>query len=204
MKSMLRFSRLIFMVLSLAVLLLAGCGGSDSTTGQVTGEDESLPMGPAVSTPDYSDRDNWRRQGPIPDANGYPTGGYYQYGDYSEKTAEGKSITQPVDVFFLYPSTFFPGPSQSHPSVQYPVAPESWNQTIEQAKADPQIEAQVYSKAGVFAKAGTNIYAPFYRQAAGAYVLPALLWMNNAQISPSDANYALALAYADIKSAFLH
>jgi len=85
MKSMLRFSRLIFMVLSLAVLLLAGCGGSDSTTGQVTGEDESLPMGPAVSTPDYSDRDNWRRQGPIPDANGYPTGGYYQYGDYSEK-----------------------------------------------------------------------------------------------------------------------
>ena len=187
MKSLSQFSRLFFVVLSFAVLLLAGCGGSDSTTGQVTGQDEALPMVSAVSTLDYSQPANWRRKSPD---NGYGP--------------QMSAATQPVDVFFLYPSTFFPGPSQSPPSVQYPVAPESWNQTIAQAQADPQIEAQVYSKAGVFAKAGTNIYAPFYRQAAGAYVLPALLWKNNAQISPNNANYALALAYADIKRAFLH
>ena len=115
---------------------------------------------------------------------------------YGPKVSEAK---QPVDVFFLYPSTFFPPPSTYDPN-----APASWNQTIEQAQEDPGIEAQVFSKAGVFAKAGTNIYAPFYQQAAGSYVLPALLWGNNDKISKTEAAKALARAYADIKLAFLY
>ncbi len=134
--------------------------------------------------PNYADPANWRRQSPM---NGY--------GPY---IAEEASALKPVDVFFLYPSTFFPPPLARDPTV-----PESWNQTIAQAQVDPGIEAQVFSKAGVFAKAGTNIYAPFYRQAAGNYVLPALLWRQNDRNIPA-AKMALDVAYNDIKLAFLH
>ena len=76
-----------------------------------------------------------------------------------------------------------------------------WNQTIEEAQADPAIQAQVESKASVFYKAGVNLYVPFYRQAAGPNVLGALLWKTKPENSDA-ANTALEIAYEDVEDAF--
>ncbi|MCF8142976.1 MAG: DUF3089 domain-containing protein [Deltaproteobacteria bacterium] len=107
-----------------------------------------------------------------------------------------ESASQPVDVFFLYPTTYFPNlDSDDH------VYSAAWNQTIEQAQSDPAIQAQVESKASVFYKAGVNLYAPFYRQAAGPNVLEALLWKTQPENSDA-ANTALEIAYEDVENAF--
>jgi len=104
--------------------------------------------------------------------------------------------SQPVDVFFVYPTTYFPNPDNNGP-----VYSEGWNQTIEAAQADPVIQAQVESKTSVFYKAGVNLYVPYYRQVAGADLLSALLW----KITPLNtdaAKQALEVAYKDVEDAF--
>jgi hypothetical protein len=107
-----------------------------------------------------------------------------------------ESASQPVDVFFLYPSTYFPNPDSN--GSEYSAG---WNQTIEQAHADPAIQAQVASKTSVFYEAGTNLFVPYYRQAAGINVLQALLWKIN-QTNSDAATTALETAYEDVEDAF--
>lgn len=106
------------------------------------------------------------------------------------------NAAEPVDVFFLYPTTYFPDPN-SLGSVYSP----GWNQTIEQAQADPAIRTQVASKTSVFHKAGTNLYVPYFQQAAGINVLGALLWKTQPENSDA-ANTALEIAYEDVENAF--
>jgi len=106
------------------------------------------------------------------------------------------NASEPVDVFFLYPTTYFPDlDSNDH------VYSAAWNQTIEQAQADPAIRTQVASKTSVFHKAGTNLYVPYFQQAAGPNVLEALLWKTQPENSDA-ANTALEIAYEDVENAF--
>ena len=107
-----------------------------------------------------------------------------------------ESASQPVDVFFLYPSTYFPDPDSNGP-----VYSAGWNQTIKQAQDDSAIQAQVASKSSVFYKAGTNLYAPYYQQAAGINVLEALLFETK-PINSDAATTALEIAYEDVENAF--
>jgi hypothetical protein len=107
-----------------------------------------------------------------------------------------ENASQAVDVFFFYPTTYFPDPDNNGPEYS-----AGWNQTIAQAHADSAIQAQVESKSSIFYEAGTNLYVPYYRQAAGIDVLDALLW----EIKPANrdaANRALEIAYKDVESAF--
>ena len=108
-----------------------------------------------------------------------------------------QSASQPVDVFFLYPTTYF----QNTNTTISPEYTEGWNQSIEQAKVDTRLQAQVKSKASVFYKAGTNLYVPYFQQASGMDVLNALLWKIEPQNS-NAANTALEIAYADVEEAF--
>lgn len=105
-----------------------------------------------------------------------------------------KNAEQPVDIFFVYPTTYFPNPNGE-------VYSSSWNQTMKQAKADPAIQTQVASKSSVFFKAGTNLYVPYYQQASGIDVLNALLWEKN-QSNADAATIALNVAYKDVEKAF--
>jgi len=106
-----------------------------------------------------------------------------------------KNSSESVDVFFLHPTTYF---STTINGSEYSA---SWNQTFEEAKADLRIPNQVASKSSVFHKAGTNIYAPYYRQAAGIDVLNALLWKTKEENSVA-AIEALEVAYSDVEKAF--
>ncbi len=92
--------------------------------------------------------------------------------DYALKTnwqTLPTTASQAVDVFFVYPTTYFPNPAPNGPTYT-----AGWNQTIEQATADLGITNQVASKTSIFYKAGTNLYVPYYRQAAGINLLQAL------------------------------
>jgi hypothetical protein len=173
----------------------ASCPGPALDAGGLDAADldaESLnppSNGVPESTPpiDYSNQASWRRLG-------------------NWTGSIDPTPIAPVDVFFLYPTTFFAPPYHSdHTGLTDPWNwPKSWNQTLLQAQEDPGIEAQVYSKAGVFFdEAGkTNLYVPFYRQAAGNYVLPALLYKQNAS-NKDGAFYALYhVAYLDVSNAF--
>lgn len=109
-----------------------------------------------------------------------------------------ETASQPVDVFFVYPSTYFPNPASNGSTYA-----AGWNQTIEQAIADPGITNQVASKASVFYKAGINLYAPYYRQSAGINVLQALLWGSTPANIPA-ATTAMEIAYSDVSDAFTY
>lgn len=106
-----------------------------------------------------------------------------------------KSASQAVDVFFLYPTTYTS--KQTLTSTWTP----DWNQTLAQAYADQVIQLQISSKVGIFTKAGTNVYAPYYQQSSGIDVLNALLWQNTPQNS-DVANQAMEVAYTDVANAF--
>jgi len=106
-----------------------------------------------------------------------------------------KNASQSVDVFFLYPTTY--NSKQTLTSTWT----SGWNQSLAQAYADPVIPWQVSSKVGVFTKAGTNIYAPYYQQCSGLDVLNALLWQNTPQ-NANAANQAMQVAYTDVSNAF--
>jgi hypothetical protein len=106
------------------------------------------------------------------------------------------NASEPVDVFFFYPTTYFPDPN----SLGSEYSP-GWNQTIEQAQIDTGITTQVASKASVFHKAGTNLYVPYFQQAAGLNVLGALLWKTK-EANSAAANLALEIAYEDVEDAF--
>ena len=101
-----------------------------------------------------------------------------------------------VDVFFVYPTTYS-APSGSLSSTWT----TAWNQSLAQARNDTGITFQITSKTGVFAKAGTNLYAPYFRQASGLDVLNALLYSTTPQ-NASAANAALQVAYTDVANAF--
>ncbi|MDQ5986772.1 MAG: hypothetical protein CSYNP_02505 [Syntrophus sp. SKADARSKE-3] len=107
--------------------------------------------------------------------------------------------SQPVDVFFVYPTTYNYN-SKSQPPLTNTWSP-GWNQSLAKAYTDPIIKALVYSKIGVFSKAGTNVYAPYYQQCSGIDVLNALLWQNTPQFSDA-ANQAMHVAYTDVSNAF--
>lgn len=107
--------------------------------------------------------------------------------------------SQPVDVFFVYPTTYNYN-SKSQPPLTSTWSP-GWNQSLAQAHVDPVIKWQVESKIGVFAKAGTNVYIPYYQQSSGFDVLNSVLWQNTPQFADA-ANQALQVAYLDVSNAF--
>lgn len=107
--------------------------------------------------------------------------------------------SQPVDVFFVYPTTYTYD-SKSQPPLTSTWSP-GWNQSLPQAYVDPVIKWQVESKTGVFTKAGTNVYIPYYQQSSGLDVLNAVLWHNTPQFA-NVANQALQVAYKDVSNAF--
>ena len=107
--------------------------------------------------------------------------------------------SQTVDVFFVYPTTYSYD-SKSQPPLTSTWSP-GWNQSLAQAYVDPSIKWQVASKIGVFAKAGTNVYIPYYQQSSGFDVLNAVLWQNTPQFADT-ANQAMQVAYADVSNAF--
>ncbi len=127
---------------------------------------------PAAVPTDYSQTQNWLA---------LPTG------------------SQPVDVFFVYPTTYSYD-SKSQPPLTSTWSP-GWNQSLPQAYIDPVIKWQVESKIGVFAKAGTNVYIPYYQQSSGLDVLNSVLWQNTPQLA-GIANQALQVAYTDVSNAF--
>jgi hypothetical protein len=127
---------------------------------------------PAAVPTDYSQTQNWLA---------LPTG------------------SQPVDVFFVYPTTYSYD-SKSQPPLTSTWSP-GWNQSLAQAYIDPVIKWQVESKIGVFAKAGTNVYIPYYQQSSGLDVLNSVLWQNTPQLA-GIANQALQVAYTDVSNAF--
>jgi hypothetical protein len=104
--------------------------------------------------------------------------------------------TQPVDVFFVHPTTYSASPGTLGPTYS-----SEWNQSIAQAQLDASITDQLLTKTAVFFKAGTNLYAPYYRQASGLETLNALLW-GKAPQNAAAANEALELAYSDVAAAF--
>ena len=106
------------------------------------------------------------------------------------------NASQAVDVFFFYPTTY----SAAAGTLGSTWTP-AWNQSLAQASADATIKAQVTSKTGVFAKAGTNLYVPYYQQASGFDVLKALLYSTTPQ-NADAANAALQVAYTDVANAF--
>lgn len=135
------------------------------------GVDGENPAPAAVPT-DYSQTQNWLAR---------PTG------------------SQPVDVFFVYPTTYSYD-SKSQPPLTSTWSP-GWNQSLAHAYIDPVIKWQVESKIGVFAKAGTNVYIPYYQQSSGLDVLNSVLWQNTPQLA-GIANQALQVAYTDVSNAF--
>ena len=106
------------------------------------------------------------------------------------------NASQGVDVLFFYPTTY--GAKTGKLGSTWTPA---WNQSLAQAYADTAIKAQVTSKTGVFAKAGTNLYVPYYQQASGLDVLEALLYSTTPQ-NANAANAALQVAYTDVANAF--
>ncbi len=105
------------------------------------------------------------------------------------------NASQAVDVFFLHPTTYgSPDPLGS-------TWTSGWNQSLAKAYSDPAIKFHVTTKASVFAKAGTNLYAPFYQQASGTDALAALLY-NTAPQNVAAANAAMEVAYTDVANAF--
>ena len=107
--------------------------------------------------------------------------------------------SQPVDVFFVYPTTYSYD-RKSQPPLTSTWSP-GWNQSLAQATIDPLIKWQVESKIGVFAKAGTNVFIPYYQQSSGLDVLNSVLWQNTPQFA-EVANQALQVAYTDVSNAF--
>jgi hypothetical protein len=137
----------------------------------IYGVDEENPAPAAVPT-DYSQAQNW-----LALSNG----------------------SQPVDVFFVYPTTYS-YKSKSQPPLTSTWCP-GWNQSLAQAYIDLTIKWQVESKTGVFKKAGTNVYVPYYQQSSGLDVLNSVLWQNTPQFA-GVANQALQVAYTDVSNAF--
>ena len=121
--------------------------------------------------------------------------------DYSQKQdwLALPTGSQPVDVFFVYPTTYNYD-SKSQPPLTSSWSP-GWNQSLAQAYVDPVIKWQVESKIGVFSKAGTNVYIPYYQQSSGLDVLNSVLWQNTPQLV-GIANQALQVAYTDVSNAF--
>lgn len=135
------------------------------------GGDGEKPASVAVPT-DYSQTQNWLA---------LPTG------------------SQPVDVFFVYPTTYSYN-SKTQPPLTSTWSP-GWNQSLAQAYVDPIIKRHVETQIGVFAKAGANVYIPYYQQSSGLDVLNAVLWKNTPQFA-DVANQALQVAYTDVSNAF--
>lgn len=105
------------------------------------------------------------------------------------------NATQSVDVFFVYPTTY------TAANTLGPVWTPEWNQSLAQAYDDSGIKSQITNKTGVFAKAGTNLYVPYFQQASGGAVLSALLFANTPQ-NTDAANAAMNVAYRDVANAF--
>ena len=113
--------------------------------------------------------------------------------------AESPGAAPTVDVFFVYPTTYSYD-RKTGPALTSEWSP-GWNQSLAQAYVDPIIKYQVESKIGVFAKAGTKVYAPYYRQASGFDVLNSVLWQSTPQFA-NAANQAMQVAYSDVSAAF--
>ena len=89
------------------------------------------------------------------------------------------NASQGVDVLFFYPTTYnAPAGSLSSNWTS------AWNQPLTNAYVDAKIKSQVASKTGVFAKAGTNLYVPYFQQASGDDVLDALLYSTTPRMPP--------------------
>jgi hypothetical protein len=105
------------------------------------------------------------------------------------------NASQAVDVFFLYPTTYTSKVALGSTWTA------DWNESLTQAFTDQAIKFHVTSKTGVFSKAGTNLYVPYFQQASGTDVLNALLWQNTPE-NTSVANAAMNVAYTDVSNAF--
>lgn len=108
------------------------------------------------------------------------------------------NASQGVDVLFFYPTTY--GATAGTLGSSWTPA---WNQSLTQAYADTTIKAQIESKTGVFAKAGTNLYVPYYQQASGLDVLEALLYSTTPN-NTAAATQAMQVAYTDVANAFAY
>lgn len=117
----------------------------------------------------------------------------------TQPPSESSEAAPAVDVFFVYPTTYSHD-RKTGPALTAEWSP-GWNQSLAQAYADPIIKYQVESKIGVFAKAGTRVYVPYYRQASGFDVLNSVLWQSTPQFADA-ANQAMRVAYADVAAAF--
>lgn len=118
-------------------------------------------------------------------------------GDRNWQSFPKQPAKQPIDVFFVYPTTYFPYPDNNGPKYS-----ASWNQTFKQAKADYGIQTQVASKASVFYNnGGTNLYVPYYQQVAGGDYLDALVWKTK-PANRDAATKGFEKAYSDIEMAF--
>ncbi len=106
------------------------------------------------------------------------------------------NASQGVDVLFFYPTTY----SATAGTLASTWTP-AWNQSLAQAYADAKIKSQVTTKTGVFAKAGTNLYVPYFQQASGLDVLDALLYSTTPH-NTTAATQALQVAYTDVANAF--
>lgn len=90
---------------------------------------------------------------------------------------DGQAVA-PVDVFFIYPTTYFSN--------------KTWNAPLDDAMSKDTIDHDILrNQAGAF-NACCRVYAPRYRQAAfGAQ-----------QAAPEEAGKAWDLAYSDVRAAF--
>ncbi|HBK18392.1 MAG TPA: DUF3089 domain-containing protein [Gammaproteobacteria bacterium] len=87
---------------------------------------------------------------------------------------------QPVDVFFIHPTTYTPG--------------EHWNQPLDHTEANQRVDYWVMRDQASAFNGCCNVYAPRYRQANLAAFFDASMENNGQQ--------ALDLAYQDVASAF--
>ncbi|MDR1276233.1 MAG: DUF3089 domain-containing protein [Candidatus Accumulibacter sp.] len=119
---------------------------------------------------------------------GYPKGGdrivASNYANPHNWLAVEQSPEKPVDVFFIYPTSWRAKPGE------YPIA------DIDNSEMRHWAKYYLDTRASAFKTAG-NIYAPFYRQLDAAFAL--------SQHSTTTASaYFAGVPYVDIKAAFAH
>jgi hypothetical protein len=127
----------------------------------------------------------WQKASSAPIRIGYPVAGdNIQATDYSSEDnwlAVAESPDKPVDVFFVYPTSWRAKPGE------FPISEINNPEMRHWAKYYLDTRASAFSTAG-------NIYAPFYRQLDAAFAL------NQESILATE--YMEGVPYTDVKAAF--
>jgi hypothetical protein len=130
----------------------------------------------------------WRKASTEPVEIGYPKRGDRiapaDYADSNNWLAVEQNPEKPVDVFFIYPTSWRAKPGE------FPIA------GIDNGEMRHWAKYYLDTRASAFKTAG-NIHAPFYRQLDAAFAL--------SQHSATTASeYFSGVPYTDIKAAFVH